>query len=62
MPCIGTHLYIGLLNLVLPKVKTESGKNTLAFQGATLNNNLKRELEEEQSLLLYKSKLKLFYS
>ena len=50
------------LNLVLPKVKTESGKRTFAFQGAKLYNNLTRELKEERSLLLFKSKLKLFYS
>ena len=50
------------LNLVLPKVKTESGKKTFAFQGTTLYNKLTRELKEERSLLLFKSKLKLFYS
>ena len=50
------------LNLVLPKVKTQSGKKTFAFQGVKLYNNLIRELKEERSMLLFKSKLKLFYS
>ena len=50
------------LNLVLPKVKTESGKKTFAFQGAKLYNKLTRELKEERSMLLFKSKVKLFYS
>ncbi|CAB4019252.1 Hypothetical predicted protein [Paramuricea clavata] len=50
------------MNLVLPKVRTESGKKTFAFQGTKLYNKLTRELKEERSLLLFKSKLKLFYS
>ncbi|CAB4043752.1 Hypothetical predicted protein [Paramuricea clavata] len=36
------------LNLVLPKVRTESGKKeTFAFQGTKLYNKLTRELKEE---------------
>ncbi len=50
------------LKLVLPKVKTESGKKAFAFQGTKLYNKLTRELKEERSLLLFKSKLNLFYS
>ena len=39
------------LNLVLPKVKTQSGEKTFAFQGVMLYNNIIGELKEEQSML-----------
>ena len=43
------------INIALPKIKTESGRKTFAYQGAILFNKLPSDLKTEQSLLRFKS-------
>ena len=48
------------MNIALPKIKTESGRKTFAYQGAILFNKLSSDLKTEQSLLRFKSGCKSF--
>ena len=50
------------LNLAIPRIRTEAAKKSFAYQGAMFYNKLPQELKEEYSLLLFKSKLRLYYS
>ena len=43
-------------NIVLPKVKTESGRKSLMFQGAKLFNLLPTDLKEESSITKFRFK------
>lgn len=46
--------------LRLPRMRTESGKKSMAFRGAKLFNQLPKELREENSLANFKRKIKCF--
>ena len=48
------------MNVALPKIRTESGKKTFAYQGAILFNKLPSDLKTEKSLLRFKSGCKVF--
>ena len=45
--------------VVLPKMRTETGKKSFAYQGARVFNRLEKTIRDEISLLLFKEKLKL---
>ena len=45
--------------VVLPKMRIETGKKSLAYQGARIFNRLEKTIRDERSLLLFKEKLKL---
>ena len=45
-------------SVVLPKVRTETGRKTFAFQGAKIFNNLPDDLQTEISLLKFKASSK----
>ena len=49
-------------DLIIPKVRTESARKSCFFSGATLYNSLPSSLKEVNSLLIFKSKLKEFFS
>ena len=49
------------LNLVLLKVKTQSGKKTFAFQGVKLYNNLIRELKKNDQCYFLNQNLNFIY-
>ena len=42
-------------NLVLPRVRTEAGRKTFAFQGSAIFNRLPAEMKERKSLLQFKN-------
>ena len=44
--------------LTLPKVKSENGRKSFEFSGAKLFNNLPTDLCNEQSLVIFKNRLK----
>ena len=46
------------LDLVIPKVRTESAKNGCFYLGAQAFNNLPPHLKEVKSLVVFKTKLK----
>ena len=48
------------MNVALPKIRTEYGKKTFAYQGAILFNKLPSDLKTEKSLLRFKSGCKVF--
>ena len=48
------------MNIVLPKIKTETGRKTFAYQGAIIFNKLSNELKTEKSLLRFRSSCKDF--
>lgn len=41
-------------NIAIPKIRTEAGKKTFAYQGAIIFNKLSDDLKTEQSLLRFK--------
>ena len=41
-------------NIAIPKIRTEAGKKTFAYQGAIIFNKLSSDLKTEQSLLRFK--------
>ena len=43
----------------LPKMRTETGKKSFAYQGACMYNRLEKFISEETSILLFKKKLEL---
>ncbi len=43
---------------LIPKVRCESGRKTLAFQGATMYNNLPSDIRNEKYLINYKRKIR----
>jgi hypothetical protein len=45
---------------VRPKIRTETGKKTFAYQGAIILNKLPSDLKRESSLLRFKSSWKCF--
>ena len=45
--------------VVLPKMRTETGKKSFAYQGARIFNRLEKTTRDEKSILLFKGKLKL---
>ena len=45
-------------NLVVPKVRTETGRKTFSFQGAKVFNNLPDYLKIETSILRFKAHIK----
>ena len=45
--------------VVLPKMFTETGKKSFAYQGARIFNRLEKTTRDEISILLFKKKLKL---
>ena len=47
-------------NIVLPKVKTETGKKAFSFQGAKIFNQLTEEMKTETSILRFKTLCKSF--
>ena len=47
-------------NIVLPKIRTETGRKTFAYQGAIIFNKLPNELKTEKSLLRFRSSCKDF--
>jgi len=47
-------------NIVLPKVKTETGKKAFSFQGANIFNQLTEEMKTETSILRFKTLCKSF--
>ena len=47
-------------NIVLPKVKTETGKKAFSFQGAKIFNQLTEEMKTETSILRFKTFCKNF--
>ena len=49
-------------DLVIPKVRTESARKSCFFSGAVLYNSLPPSLKEVSSLLIFKTKLKEFFS
>ena len=65
------HLYIRslfelnertrLINLIIPKVRTNFGKRSLKITGAQIWNSLPREFESIQKPEIYRSKLKTHY-
>ena len=42
-------------DIVLPKIRTETGRKTFAYQGAIIFNKLSNELNTEKSLLRFRS-------
>ena len=46
--------------IVLPKVKSETGKKAFAFQGPNICNKLTDEMKTETSILLFKTFCKIF--
>ena len=46
-------------NLVLPRVRSESGRKTFAFYGAKIFNSLPNDMKTVTSILHYKTKLNL---
>ena len=44
--------------IILPKVKTEAGRQTLAFQGALIFNGLPANIREERYYLTFKRRIK----
>ena len=46
--------------IVLPKVKSETGKETFSFQGAKVFNKLTNEMKTETSILRFKTLCKKF--
>ena len=56
----GYGLRSSRMNIELPKNKTNYFKNSFAFTGAKLWNNLPNSLKEEKSLDRFKSEQKLF--
>ena len=46
------------VNLSLPKVKTEAGRKSFAYQGTIILNKLPSDLKTEQSLLRFKNTCK----
>ncbi len=44
-------------NVVLPKVKTESGRKSFMFQGAKLFNSIPTILKEELSIIKFRSEV-----
>ena len=47
-------------NIVLPKVKTETGKKAFSFQGAKIFNQLTEEMKTETLILRFKTLCKSF--
>ena len=45
-------------SVVIPKVRTETGRKTFSFQGAKVFNNLPNNLQTETSLLRFKASSK----
>ena len=45
--------------IFLPKMRTETGKKSFAYQGACIYNRLEKSIREETSILLLKKKLEL---
>ena len=45
--------------VVLPKTRTETGKESLAYQGAHIFNRLEKTTHDEISIVLFKEELKL---
>ena len=45
--------------LVLPPIRTETGKRTLTFQGAKILNKLPKDNRDEESLVRFKHRLSL---
>eukprot|EP00794_Sanderia_malayensis_P002578 gene2578-2977_t len=48
-------------SVVLPPIKTETGKRMLSFQGAQVFNKLPKDIHEEKSLLRFKHKIGLYH-
>ena len=47
-------------NIILPKVKTETGKKAFSFQGVKIFNQLTEEMKTETSILRFKTFCKNF--
>ena len=45
-------------SVLIPKVRTETGRKTFSFQGAKVFNNLPNNLQTETSLLRFKASSK----
>lgn len=48
-------------SLVLPPIRTETGKRMFAFQGAQIFNKLPKDIRDEESLVRFKHKLSFYY-
>jgi hypothetical protein len=49
-------------NIILPKVKTESGRRSFMFQGGKLWNRLPVDQKEEFSIVRFKSKVRNIFN
>ena len=49
------------LSLLLPRVKSEAGRKTFAFQGVKFFNKVPRKLQSETSILKFESCFKELY-
>ena len=60
---VSSHRIIILLgvDLLTPKVRTESGKNGCFYSGAQAFNNFPPHLKEVKSLVVFKTKLKYLF-
>ena len=47
-------------SLVLPPIRTETGKRMFAFQGAQIFNKLPKDIRDEESLVRFKHKLSFY--
>ena len=45
--------------VIRPKMRTETGKKSFAYQGACMYNRLDKSIREETSILLFKTKLEV---
>ena len=48
-----------IISLMLPPIRTETGKRTFAFQGAQIFNKLPKDIPDEESLMRFKHKLRI---
>ena len=46
--------------LKLPKARTETGRKRFAAQATLIYNNLSKDIREEKSLLIFKTKVRTF--
>ena len=59
-PYVAESIYRSMIYcVVLPKMRTETGKKSFAFQGAHIFNRLEKTTRDEVSIVLLKQKLEL---
>ena len=57
----GKYTRTNKINIILPKIKTETARQSFKYKGAKTFNDLPNHLKNESSLLLFRSNLKKYF-